>query len=729
MAACSIIIPVHDRAALTRRCLDALLEQGLPDVEIVVVDDASTDLTPRLLASYGDRITLVRCETSGGFAAACNLGAERASAESILLLNNDTIPLPGWYEALRDHAAAHPEAGVVGARLLYPDGTIQHAGMCISERRWPAHLYAGLPGDHAAVTRSRRLQLVTGACALIPGGRFGALGGFDEEYRNGYEDVDLCLRMAEAGHEIHYCAEAVLYHLEFGTRGEEDMSLNEARFDRRWRSSVQPDQLRILSDDGMIELLREGSGLARLRVSPLVALPEVDDHELLELLAERTERGLELVRENHRLRHRGHADDRLVFAYDADGTLAPAPATRAPARPASDELRLADQLAATVAPQALDIDAAQPERVNVLIDQTEPATLHTGAFAALRLAALLAERGRRVRVLALGSAWDAPDARAAREGSLGPGLWPQTLELVPGPGRDEALAVHPRDAFVATSWSTAHIADRAVTDLRQRRFVYFVHEYAPLRYPGGSFAALARASHDLDHHAVIAGALLEEYLRDGAAGRRDAVVVDEVLAAAPPEGIDSLRRDGPRRVLFHAGPPSGDPQTLTELGFLALERAVQAGTFAGEWRFTAFGAGRPAAELSVGGAPLQMLPLPDLAHYRELLRTHDVGLAPHADPHPGIVALEMARAGLAVVTTTFANKTPEALRAISANLLASAPTVADIGEALTAAVARVDDTAARLSASELAGAGMAERPPDDTLAAIERLLDDARAPA
>ncbi len=726
MAACSIIIPVHDRAALTRRCLDALLEQDLPDVEIVVVDDASTDLTPRLLAAYGDRITVIRRETSGGFAAACNLGAERAGAAAILLLNNDTIPLPGWYEALRDYAAAHPQAGVIGARLLYPDGTIQHAGMCISESRWPAHLYSGLPGDHEAVTRSRRLQLVTGACSLIPGGRFRALGGFDEQYRNGYEDVDLCLRMAEAGHEVHYCADAVLYHLEFGTRGEEDMSLNEARFERRWRSSVTPDQLRILSEDGMIELTREPSGLPRLRVSPLVALPEVDDHELLELLAARTERGLELVRENHRLRHRGLADDRLVFAYDTDGTLVPAPATRAPARPASEELRVAGQLAAAVAPQALDVDAAQPERVNVLIDQSEPATLHTGAFAALRLAALLAERGRRVRVLALESAWDAPDARGARERSLGSAPWPETLELLPGPGRDEPLAVHPRDTFVATSWSTAHIADRAVTDLRQRRFVYFVDEYAPLRYPGGSFAALARASYDLAHDAVISAALLEEHLRDIAGGRREAVVLGPAPAAAAPEGLDSLRRDGPRRVLFHAGPPSGDPQTLTELGFLALERAVQAGAFAGDWRFTAFGAGRPAAELSVGGAPLRMLPLPALAHYRELLRTHDVGLALRADPHPGGAALDMARAGMAVATTTFANKTPEALHAISANLLASAPTVTDLAEALATAVARVDDAAARLAASELAPAGGSE---EDTLAAVERLLDDARAPA
>src|SRR5919202_951883 len=148
MTTCSIVIPVHNRAGLTRECLDTLLGQGLPpDTEIVVVDDASSDDTSRVLASYGPRIRVAALAENRGFASACNEGVARAEGRYVVLLNNDTRPTPGWLQALIAHAEAHPEAALVGSRLLWPAGTVQHAGVGIDGNKDVRHIYMGFPGD------------------------------------------------------------------------------------------------------------------------------------------------------------------------------------------------------------------------------------------------------------------------------------------------------------------------------------------------------------------------------------------------------------------------------------------------------------------------------------------------------------------------------------------------------------------------------------------------------
>jgi len=149
---CSIVIPVHGRAGLTRRCLEAILSAApRTPFEIIVVDDASEDATPELLARQTDPVRSLRRERSGGFAAACNDGAAAARGDLLVFLNNDTEPHEGWLDALADHADAHLEAAVVGAKLLFPDGTVQHAGVVICQDGRPRHLYAGFPADHPAV--------------------------------------------------------------------------------------------------------------------------------------------------------------------------------------------------------------------------------------------------------------------------------------------------------------------------------------------------------------------------------------------------------------------------------------------------------------------------------------------------------------------------------------------------------------------------------------------------
>jgi GT2 family glycosyltransferase len=286
-ASVSIVVPVHDNLQLTRRCLDAVLSTPAPACEVIVVDDASSDATPELLAGYGESLRTLRMEANVGYARACNAGAAAAGGEALLFLNNDTEPHPGWLATLCEYAERRPAAAVVGAKLVYPTGAVQHAGVVIGQDGYPHNLYAGLPAEHPAVNRSRRLQAVTGACMLVRRDAFEAAAGFDAGFVNSLEDVDLCLRLGKAGGEVHYCHEAVLTHLESASRGRLDRFARSVDLYRsRWRDRVRRDDLAIYAEDGLLELEYADAYPLRLSVSPLLAAVDPSREPELEWLLE-----------------------------------------------------------------------------------------------------------------------------------------------------------------------------------------------------------------------------------------------------------------------------------------------------------------------------------------------------------------------------------------------------------------------------------------------------------
>jgi GT2 family glycosyltransferase len=317
---CSIVIPVHNRVALTWQCLEHVLN---PDVtrtsEVIVVDDASEDETVAALSSFGRRIRTIAHETNAGFSASCNDGAAAGSTKYIVFLNNDTMPQPGWLDALVAYAEGHPNAAAVGAKLLFPDATIQHAGLVISQDRIPRHIYAGFPAYHPAVNKSRRFQMVTGACVLLRRSVFEEFDGFDTAFVNGYEDVDLCLRLGEAGQEIHYCHKSELYHLESVTRGYGLYDHNHQLYLNRWAHRVRRDEFDYYVDDGLIKLEHREQAPLSISASPLLATVVSDTEDLStdRLLLERARRSFEARKENIRLRVIAHElgalDSRQAF--------------------------------------------------------------------------------------------------------------------------------------------------------------------------------------------------------------------------------------------------------------------------------------------------------------------------------------------------------------------------------------------------------------------------------
>jgi GT2 family glycosyltransferase len=245
----SIIIPVFNQAHYTKTCLERVFQHSpLERCQVIVVDNHSTDDTPKLLKAYGESIQIITNEENFGFATACNQGAQVAAGRYLLFLNNDTEVEPGWLEPLIETMVSDPDIGAVGSQLLYPDGTIQHAGVIIVAQRdkctlLPRHVFAGEVPMRVPVNQPTFFQVVTAACMLVKKEIFQAVGSFDEAYWNGSEDVDFCFKLQRLGKKIAYEPRSVVIHHESKSGRERQSALarNNARLRARWDQIIQPD--------------------------------------------------------------------------------------------------------------------------------------------------------------------------------------------------------------------------------------------------------------------------------------------------------------------------------------------------------------------------------------------------------------------------------------------------------------------------------------------------------
>lgn len=250
----SIIMPVFNNLQLTRQCVTAL-QSTIPtdlEYELITVDNASTDGTEAYLDSLEGNLVALRNSTNLGFAKACNQGAGIARGAYLVFLNNDTIPQVGWLEGLVGFLRNHPDAGVVGCKLLYPDDTIQHCGasMCY-DGAFFRHQYKFIHRNHPLVNSVRELDAVTAACFITPRELFLKLGGFDEQYLNGCEDMDYCTAVRNAGYRIYYNPGSELYHLESQTpritnKDEENFAL----YLSKWGPGQMKNEIEIYAEDG-----------------------------------------------------------------------------------------------------------------------------------------------------------------------------------------------------------------------------------------------------------------------------------------------------------------------------------------------------------------------------------------------------------------------------------------------------------------------------------------------
>lgn len=237
----SIVIPTRDKLELLKTCVDSVLTApGYANFELVVVDNGSE--LPETLAWFDEitrdsRVRVLRYDAPFNYSAINNFAVAHARGEYLCLLNNDTeVITADWLEQMMRYAV-RKGVGAVGARLLYEDGTIQHAGVIpgLNEAAGHAHrdLRNGDPGYFHQVYIARYVTAVTAACLVVQKCKFEAVGGFDEEhFKVAFNDVDLCLKLDRAGWKNIYVPHAALYHYESRSRGKD---LEQRNIDRYLR--------------------------------------------------------------------------------------------------------------------------------------------------------------------------------------------------------------------------------------------------------------------------------------------------------------------------------------------------------------------------------------------------------------------------------------------------------------------------------------------------------------
>ena len=352
----------------------------------------------------------------------------------------------------------------------------------------------------------------------------------------------------------------------------------------------------------------------------------------------------------------------------------------------------------------LDVSPDYPKRVNLLLATINFDYVFGGYIGMFNLALRLKREGYRPRIiLHEETVWDILDWKIKIRNY--PGLIDlfDEVEVISRFSRDIPVEVSPDDRFVATNCWAAHIAHNTTRSLAVRRFLFMAQEYEPFFLPMNSISALFQQAYDLPQLTLFSTELLRDFFRRERIGiyaapdgdRRGLVFSNAVQRFRPSRG--AMER-GVRRLLFYARPEEHAARNLFELGIMALSKLVrEKRADLSHWTFHGLG--------SLGGHDLvldndvimELVPKVSLAEYIDRMPSFDVGLSLMMTPHPSLVPIEMAAAGMWVVTNTFANKTAERLDAISSNILGVLPTVDAIVDGLLDAIGRVDELDRRLA--------------------------------
>lgn len=253
----SVIIPVFNNLNYTRQCITSLFTVKEPvSFEVIVVDNGSSDGTAEYLRQLPPPVRVVSLRENLGFAKGCNAGTQAARGRYLCFLNNDTMVTPGWLSEMVTCMKRDESIGAVGNLQIFP-GTekVQQAGIVCGPDKMVRSLYNNeLLADHPAVNKPREFQFVAGSCLLIEKDFFAQLGGFDESYLNSCEDVDLCMRVRQAGKKVFYCPQSRIYHYESKTvSGHAKDGDNYRRFVARWGDAMKRDDLDYLRADGFLK--------------------------------------------------------------------------------------------------------------------------------------------------------------------------------------------------------------------------------------------------------------------------------------------------------------------------------------------------------------------------------------------------------------------------------------------------------------------------------------------
>ncbi len=251
----SIIIPNMDHVDDLKRCLDSIYTKSTwRNFEIIIIENNSkrsgTFAFYKKLQKCCDRLKIVTWKGKFNYSAINNFGFRYAQGEYVLLLNNDTeVIAPDWMQEMLMYAQRE-DVGAVGAKLYYPDHTIQHAGVGIGLLSLAAHYHRYVDGNNLGymgrLIYAQNVSAVTAACMMLPRRVYEEVNGLDETFEVAFNDVDLCMRIRENGHKIIFTPHAELYHYESKSRGSDDTPEKHQRFlsevdcfHKRWGKQIK----------------------------------------------------------------------------------------------------------------------------------------------------------------------------------------------------------------------------------------------------------------------------------------------------------------------------------------------------------------------------------------------------------------------------------------------------------------------------------------------------------
>jgi hypothetical protein len=366
-----------------------------------------------------------------------------------------------------------------------------------------------------------------------------------------------------------------------------------------------------------------------------------------------------------------------------------------------------------IAPLNLNVVQGEETRVNIIISIINFRYVFGGYIGVFNLAKKLAGTGFRIRMVIVDECKYEPD-EWRQEINKYEGLenFFDSVEVVYAYSRKDPIPVSTHDVFMATSWWTAHIANYARKLLNSRKFVYLIQEYEPVFYPMGTFAALALESYIFPHYALFSTGILQGYFKQNQLGVfREGEQVGEDVSVAVQNAIlkfdvnkTKMAHKEKKKLLFYARPEEHASRNMFEMGMLAISNILMEELFQNkQWEFYGIGSvdwGNHKINLHDKSC-IKLLPKMSLEEYKKLLPEFDIGLSLMMSPHPSLPPLEMAAAGMLVVTNTYANKTAKCLRNISSNIIPAEPTIGGIEEALKTAIKNLEDHDARIKGTQI----------------------------
>lgn len=348
-------------------------------------------------------------------------------------------------------------------------------------------------------------------------------------------------------------------------------------------------------------------------------------------------------------------------------------------------------------------------KINFVLPGIDPSFVYGGYIAVFNFMTRLIKEKCRVRII-LHQRMVSTMGELLRE--LGPNnplrFCLENAELVDGHDREQTLFVGRDDIFIGYSWTTSRLAQMAASKTNGRPFVFFIQDYECIFYEYDSIRALCDETYTYDHFAIFNSPDLADFFRakrlgvfksgDQAHGKW--LMFQHALSNVRAPTVDELRQRAARRMLIYARPEKHAGRNLLELCVMALRKALETGLLDKSWEFVGIGSLEPGTDIPLGSdTSIKMLRRMSFEEYCRELANFDVGISLMYSPHPSVPPLEMAAAGLVVVTTSFENRGPERMAGISNNLIAVPAGIESVCEAIVEAARRASDYEARVQNS------------------------------